>query len=101
MSSKKRRQFTAEQKADAVRLVKQVGSMSQVARDLGLAPSVLYNWVQQAEVDAGRGSEGALTTAEKKELQQLRREVHTLKLERDFLKKAAAFFAKDTDRSSS
>ena len=101
MSSRKRRQFTAEQKADAVRLVKQVGSVSQIARDLGLAPSVLYHWVKQAEIDAGRGPEGALTSAEKKELQQLRREVHTLKMERDFLKKAAAFFAKDNDRPSS
>ena len=101
MPSRKRRKFTAEQKADAVELVRKVGSIAQVARDLDLTVSALHKWVKQAEVDSGRGPEGALTTEEKHELQRLRREVSTLRLERDFLKKAAAFFAKDSDRPSS
>ena len=57
--------------------------------------------MRQARVDAGEGPEGALTTEEKGELRKLRREVKRLRMERDFLKKAAAFFAKDSDRSSS
>ena len=101
MPIKKRRQFTPQQKADAVEMVRSVGSLSRVARDLDLTPSVLHRWVRQAEVDEGRGAAGALTSDEKQELQRLRREVSTLRQERDFLKKAAAFFAKDSDRPSS
>ncbi len=101
MPKRKRRKYTEEQKADAVRLVRDVGSVAQVARDLDLTPTALSRWVKQAEVDSGGGPEGALTTAEKAELRQLRRENRTLKMERDFLKKAAVFFAKDQDRPSS
>ena len=101
MSRRNRRFFTPEQKSDAVRLVRKVGSVSRVAKDLDLTETALRKWVQQAEIDEGRGAEGALTTEEKAELQQLRRENRTLKMERDFLKKAAAFFAKENDRPSS
>ena len=101
MPRRNRRFFTPEQKADAVRLVRKVGSVSRVAKDLDLTETALRKWVQQAEVDEGRGSDGALTTEEKAELQQLRRENRTLRMERDFLKKAAAFFAKENDRPSS
>lgn len=101
MPSKKRRKFTPQQKADAVEMVRRVGSLSQVAQDLDLTPSALHRWVRQSEVDEGGGAGEALTTEEKQELQRLRREVSTLRLERDFLKKAAAFFAKDDDRPSS
>jgi len=93
-----RRKYTPEQKADAVRLVQEVGNLSKVARDLELTESSLRNWVKQAEIDAGRGPEGALTSEEREELRRLRRTVHTLEMERDFAKKAAAFFAKDLDR---
>ncbi len=98
MPKRKRRKFTAEQKADAVRLAREVGSIAQVARDLDLTESALRNWVQQADIDEGHGAEGALTTEEKEELRRLRREVRTLRMERDFLKKAAAFFAQEQDR---
>ena len=98
MPKRKRRKFTADQKADAVRLAREVGSIAQVARDLDLTESALRNWVQQADIDEGHGAEGALTTAEKEELRRLRREVRTLRMERDFLKKAAAFFAQEQDR---
>ncbi len=101
MPRRNRRFFTPEQKADAVRLVRKVGSVPRVAKDLDLTETALRQWVQQAEIDEGRGAEDALTTAEKAELSQLRREVRTLRMERDFLKKAAAFFAKETDRPSS
>jgi transposase len=98
MAKRKRRKYTAEQKADAVRLVRQVGNLAQVARDLDLTESSLRLWITQAEIDAGQGPEGALTTEERQELQRLRRDNRTLELERDFLKKAAAFFAKEQDR---
>ncbi len=98
MPKRKRRKFTAEQKADAVRLAREVGSIAQVARDLDLTESALRNWVQQANIDEGHGPEGALTTEEKEELRRLRREVRTLRMERDFLKKSAAFFDQEQDR---
>lgn len=100
MSRRERRKFTDEQKTEAVKLVRDVGSISQVAKDLDLTESALRNWVRQAGIDAGSGPEGALTTEEKEELRRLRREVKTLRMERDFLIKAAAYFAKDDDRPS-
>jgi transposase len=96
MERRKRRAFTREFKAETVRLVVDAGrSISDVARDLDLTESALRTWVHQAQVDAGRGKPGELTTAEREELQRLRREVKTLRLEREILKKAAAFFAKE------
>jgi len=100
MSKRGRRRFTPEQKSDAVKLVRQVGNLSQVARDLDLNVNVLRTWVRQSEVDAGKGPAGALTSDERAEFTRLRRENRTLQMERDFLKKAAAFFAKDSERSS-
>jgi transposase len=101
MPKRQRRSFTPEQKADAVRLVRQTGNLAQVARDLELTESALRNWVKQAEIDEGRGPEGALTSEEREELHRLRRRVRTLEMERDFAKKAAAYFAKDLDPPSS
>ena len=92
-----RRVHTREFKAETVQLVRAGGrSLVQVARDLGLADSLLRVWVRQAEVDAGRGPLGALTTAEKEELSHLRREVKVLRMEREILKRAATFFAKES-----
>lgn len=73
MTRRPRRTFTAEQKAEAVRLVKEVGSVTQVARDLDLTRTTMTAWVRQAKVDAGQGPGGALTTEEKAELARLRR----------------------------
>jgi len=96
MERRKRRAFTREFKAETVRLVVDgKRTVGEVARDLDLTESALRLWVHQAEVDAGRGKPGELTTAEREELQQLRREVKTLRLEREILKQAAAFFAKE------
>jgi transposase len=95
---KTRRKFSEEFKAGAVRLVLDEGkSQSQVARDLGLFESMVGRWVKQAKVDRGKGPSGALTTTEKDELARLRKEVRVLKMERDILKKAAAFFAKESE----
>jgi transposase len=91
-----RRSFTDEFKAGAVRLVLEEGkSVGAVARDLDLTESSLRKWVEQARADAGRGKPGALTTAEREELSRLRKENRILQEEREILKKAAAFFAKE------
>ena len=96
MTKRKRRAFTTEFKAQTVRLVRESGkSVGAVARELDLAETAVRRWVQQAEVDAGRGRPGALTTEEREELGRLRRENRTLRMERDILKKATAFFAKE------
>jgi transposase len=96
MVKRKRRAFTAEFKAQTVRLVQESGkSVGAVARELDLAETAVRRWVQQAEVDAGRGRPGVLTTEERVELGRLRRENRTLRMERDILKKATAFFAKE------
>jgi transposase len=93
----KRRHFTPEYKAEVVRLARTGGkSIGQVARDLGLTETSVRAWVRQAEIDEGKGSTGALTTSEREELSALKREVRTLRLERDILKKATAFFAKES-----
>ena len=100
MGSKKagrrvRRQFTGEFMAGAVRLVLDEGkTIGAVARDLDLTPSSLANWVRQAQADRTKGRTG-LTTEERAELAILRKENRELRMERDILKKAAAFFAKN------
>lgn len=91
-----RRSFTDEFKAGAIRLVLDEGkTVAAAARDLDLTESSLRNWVEQARADAGRGKPGALTTAEREELSRLRKENRILQEEREILKKAAAFFAKE------
>ena len=100
MARRERRSFTKEQKANAVAAYRECGNLSQVARELDLHTSVLRSWVKQADIDEGKGPEGALTTEEREELRRLRRENRRLAMERDFLKKAAAFFAKEDDRRS-
>ncbi len=93
---RKRRKFTPEFKAGAVKLVLAEGkSSTEVARDLGLTESALRIWVQQAKADGGEGKPGALMTAEREELSRLRKRVRELEVERDILKNAAAFFAKE------
>jgi transposase-like protein len=95
---RKRRSFSDEFKAETVRLVRESGkSVGTIARELDLTETALRRWVQQAEVDVGRGPAGALTTSEREELAQLRRENRKLRLEREILKKATAFFAKENE----
>lgn len=98
MAKRKRRSFDAEFKAEAVRLCK-VGdrSVGQVAKDLDLTETALREWVRRADIDAGKGPPGALNTAEREELARLRRENKRLQMERDILKAAATFFAKESE----
>jgi transposase len=70
-------------------------SQRQIAEDLGISDVTLRNWVKQAERDEGKRADG-LSTDEREELARLRRENQTLRMEREILKKAAAFFARET-----
>lgn len=86
--------FSATAKADAVRLVQSGRSVLEVAREHQLTVSSLRNWVKQAEADAGLRHD-VLTTEEREELARLRRENRQLRQEREILKAAATFFAKE------
>jgi transposase len=89
--------YPAEFRREAVALVRSSDkTVTQIARELGLNRETLRLWVKQDRIDQGE-AEG-LTTSEQQELRRLRREVAELKLERDLLVKAAAFFAKETTR---
>jgi transposase len=95
-SRRPRRRFTDEFKQQAVRLVLDEGkSVSAVARELDLIASALGAWVKQAPANRSKGRTG-LTTAEREELARLRKENRILQEERDILKKATAFFAKQS-----
>jgi len=90
-----RRSFTKAFKAEVVALVGQPGnSAASVARDLDLTETAVRGWVKQADVDDGRGD--GLTSEQLAELAELRRENRVLREERDILKRATAFFARET-----
>ncbi len=90
-----RRSFTPEFKADIVERCRRGDrTVAQVARDFDLTETAVREWVRQAEVDAGE-REG-LSTEERNELSQLRRENRRLREDVDILKRATAFFAKET-----
>ena len=90
-----RRSFTAEFKRDAVAMVlEQERTIADVARSLGIVESNLGNWVKQARVD--RGERAGLTSEERAELVQLRRENAQLRMERELLKRATAFWVKES-----
>ena len=97
MSKRKRRKFSAEFKAEAVRLCR-VGdrTIGQVAKDLHLTETALREWVKRAPEPAAVGASApSLGASERDELAELRKRVKRLEMERDILKKAAAFFAKE------
>lgn len=92
---RQRRAFTEQFKAEVVALCRTSGkSVAQVARELDLTETAVRRWVAQAEVDAGQRD--GLATAERHELARLRKENRSLREERDLLKRAAAFFARET-----
>ena len=93
MASKKRREFSLEFKREAVRLLKEGDlSQAQVARDLGISPTLLGRWRTLLE----REEDAAANGVDLEELRRLRRENARLREERDILKKAAAYFAKES-----
>jgi transposase len=95
MGRRKRRKFTPEYKAEVVKLVCDSGkSIGQVASELELTETAVRAWAKRADVDEKRDPNGPLTSDERAEVTRLRRELRTVTMERDFLKKAAAFFAR-------
>ena len=95
MERRKRRKFTAEYKAEVVKLVRTSGKgIGQIAQELDLTETAVRGWVKRAEIDARRDPLGPLTSEERAEMARLRRELKTTTMERDFLRKAAAFFAR-------
>jgi transposase len=94
---RRRRSFTAEFKAEIVELCQRGDrSAGQVAKDFDLTETAVREWVKQAERDAGTSDDGGLTSDERRELAELRRENRRLKEDVDILKRATAFFAKET-----
>lgn len=90
-----RRSFTKEYKAEVVKLIRTSGkSAGAVARELGLTETSVRAWVKRAEIDDRKDPQGPLTSEERAENSRLRRELKTVTMERDFLRKAAAFFAR-------
>jgi transposase len=94
---RRRRSFTPEFKAEIVELCQRGDrSVGQVAKDFDLTETAVRQWVKQAERDAGSRSGGGLTTAERQELAELRRENRRLREDVEILKRATAFFAWET-----
>jgi transposase len=92
---RQRREFTDEFKAEVVALCKAGDrSKAQIARDLDLNPNLIQKWIRNAEA-AGTGGDVRLNDSERDELARLRKENARLRMEREILKKAAAFFAKE------
>jgi transposase len=90
VSSRSRRRFTPEFKAEAVELVNAAdGNIAQVAKELGIYDSTLGNWVRQARAEQAGGP----TVEERAEIRELRRELERTRRERDILAKAVAFFS--------
>jgi transposase len=88
--------YPPEFRAEAIRLIRTSGkSMAQIGRELEVTTETLRQWVKQADLDDGLRHDG-LTTEETEEVRRLRREVKTLREEREILLKAAAFFARET-----
>lgn len=94
-TSKKAIRYTAEFRQQMVELVRAGRKIPELSREFGCTGWSISRWVKQADRDAGRG-DGGLTSEEKHELTRLRREVRQLKMEREILSKAAAWFAQET-----
>ena len=94
---RRRRSFTPEFKAEIVELCQRGDrSVGQVAKDFDLTETAVRDWVKQAERDSGTRQDGRLTSTERKELAELRRENRRLREDVEILKRATAFFAKET-----
>ena len=92
--------FPREFREDVIRVARsrEPGqSLKQIATDFGIAESCLRNWLRQEQLDRGEREDG-VTTEERDELRKLRRQVRELEQEREILKRAVTFFARETDR---
>ena len=97
MAEVKRRRYTEEFKREAVRLVRESAHpVAHVARDLGIPDNVLYRWTAQHRQAEAHGTTRAAQRTEAEELTRVKRELARMTQERDFLKRAAAFFAKES-----
>jgi len=94
--SRTRRGYPPEYRQQLVELVRSGRSPAELAREFEPTAQAIRNWVAQSERDAGRG-DGGVTTPEREELNRLRRENRQLRLEREILSKAAAWFARETN----
>jgi transposase len=93
---RRRRYFPPEYKAEVVELIRSTGKTAgQVAKELDLTETAVRDWVKRADLDAGRRTDG-LTSSEREELRRLRHENRDLREEREILRKAAVFFARET-----
>ena len=97
--AQKRKRFSKQFKIDAVKLVTEQGyNVSEAARNLGIHHTSLRRWKKQLEADGNKAFPGkGNISSEKEELYRLRKEVRKLRMEREILKKAAAFFAKESE----
>ena len=96
--ARKRRQFTPEFRKESVQLVLKGGiSVAQAARDLDVCESSLHRWIKEHEIDHGPNERGEVTSAEREEIRHLRTKVRRLEMERAILKKATAFFARESE----
>lgn len=94
--AKQRKQYTEEFKTGTVSLVQESDKpVAEIARDLGIADNLLYRWRNEEHEAKGLGTTRFALRAEREELVRLRRELDTVKKERDFLKRAAAYFARE------
>jgi len=94
MSRRSRRKFTDEFKAETVKLIRESGrSVGSVAKELDLTETAVREWVKKAEAT---GSENTLSSGDRDELRRLRKEVRELRMEKEILRKATAFFAKES-----
>ncbi|MYQ82029.1 MULTISPECIES: transposase [unclassified Streptomyces] len=99
MGSKYTKRYTAEFKRDAIALVDSTSrTVTAVARELSISSESLRGWYRQAKADRGEGAPGELTTAEREELKRLRRQNAEQAKTIEVLRKAAVFFAKESDR---
>ena len=97
MSKKKKRSYTKEFKEEAVKLITEEGyKISEAARNLGVNPNLLGRWKRDFEIGEGDFSSRGSTVSMQSELKRLKKENKRLKMEREILKKAAAFFAKES-----